>query len=158
MTEAGQYRNRKEMVLSRTIAAPRELVFKAWTDPKQMAQWWGPNMFTVPLIELDVRPGGAIRIDMRGPDGTVYPMSGVFREIAEPERLIFASTAVEDEQGDPQLQTLSTITFTEQGGGTEVKWQERVTKATPKAAGALEGMEEGSRQTLDRLAKFLEKG
>lgn len=65
-----------ELVLTRTFDAPRELVFKAWTDAKQLAEWWGPKGFTNPVCDIDVRPGGAIRIDMTGPDGTVYPMGG----------------------------------------------------------------------------------
>jgi uncharacterized protein YndB with AHSA1/START domain len=62
----------QELIITRVFDAPRKLVFKAWTDPKHVAQWWGPNGFTNPVCELDVRPGGAIRIDMHGPDGTIY--------------------------------------------------------------------------------------
>src|SRR6266576_3421118 len=76
-TESAQW----NLVLTRVFDAPRELVFKAWTDTKHMAQWWGPNGFTNPVCELDARAGGAIRIDMRAPDGAVYPMKGVFEEI-----------------------------------------------------------------------------
>ena len=65
-----------EFVITTIINAPRALVFKAWTDPKQMAQWWGPKGFTNPVCEMDVRPGGAHRIVMRGPDGTDYPIKG----------------------------------------------------------------------------------
>jgi uncharacterized protein YndB with AHSA1/START domain/DNA-binding transcriptional ArsR family regulator len=64
----------KELVLTREFDARREAVFKAWTDPKQMAKWWGPRGFTNPVCEMDVRPGGKIRIDMCGPDGVVNPM------------------------------------------------------------------------------------
>ena len=67
----------QELVLNSVFDDPRELVFKAWADPKCVAQWWRPRGFTNPVCELDVRPGGAIRIHMRGPDGTVYPMTGV---------------------------------------------------------------------------------
>jgi uncharacterized protein YndB with AHSA1/START domain len=67
----------QELVLTRVFDAPRELVFKVWTDPKHLARWWGPRGFTNPVCELDLRPGGAILIHMRGPDGTVYPMTGV---------------------------------------------------------------------------------
>ena len=74
--------------------APRELVFKAWTDPKQVAQWWGPHGFSNPVCELGLRPGADIRIHMRGPDGTVYPMTGVYHEIVKPERLVFNSAAL----------------------------------------------------------------
>lgn len=89
-----------ELVITRTIDAPCSLVFNAWTDPRHMAQWWGPHGFTNPVCELDVRPGGAIRIVMRAPDGTDYPMTGVFHEIKEPERLVI-TTAVDDKDGQP---------------------------------------------------------
>ncbi len=65
----------RDFVISREFAAPRELVWQAWNDPKHMAQWWGPHQFTNPVCELDVRVGGAYRIVMRGPDGVEYPMS-----------------------------------------------------------------------------------
>ena len=78
----------RKLALTRILNAPRNLVFKAWTDPKQLAQWWGPTGFTNPLCELDLRVHGEIRIDMRAPDGTVYPMSGAYVEIVEPERLV----------------------------------------------------------------------
>ncbi|MGZ3593758.1 MAG: SRPBCC domain-containing protein, partial [Syntrophales bacterium] len=83
------------LVITRFFDAPRDIVFKAWTDEKLVAQWWGPNGFANPVCELDARPGGAIHIDMRGPDGVVYPMKGIFHEIAEPERLVFTSSAIE---------------------------------------------------------------
>src|SRR5450759_5928951 len=87
-----------EFVITRIINAPRELVFKAWTDPKQMTQWWGPKGFTNPVCEMDVRPGGAHRIVMRGPDGTDYPIKGIYREIVKPERIIFINS-FSDEKG-----------------------------------------------------------
>ena len=98
----------KELVLTRVFNAPRERVWKAWTDPNQVAQWWGPAGFTNPRCEVDVRPGGVLRIDMRGPDGTVYPMSGVYREVVSPERLVFTGSAL-DEKGKPLFEVLNTI-------------------------------------------------
>src|ERR1700733_2730137 len=90
--------NFPEVTITRVFDAPRDLVFAAWTDAKHLAKWWGPHHFTNPVCELDVRVGGAIRIDMRGPQGTVYPMTGVFHEIVPPERLVFTSTPL-DENG-----------------------------------------------------------
>jgi uncharacterized protein YndB with AHSA1/START domain len=150
-TKSGQ----REVVFTRILDAPRELVFKAWTDPKQMAQWWGPRYFTNPVCELDVRPGGAILIHMRAPDGVVYPMKGVFHEVVEPERLVFTSSALEDDEGNPQMEDLTTVTFEEADGKTRLTVRAVVTKAEPVAAGALEGMEEGWNQSLDRLTEFL---
>ena len=74
-----------EVVLTRTFAAPRSLVFKAWIDPEHLAQWWGPHGFTNPVRELDPRPGGRWRIVMRGPDAADHPAKGVYREVVAPE-------------------------------------------------------------------------
>ncbi len=77
----------REFVITRIIDAPRALMFKAWTDPAHLAQWWGPKDFTN-VCRTDVRPGGAYRIVMRSPDGVDYPIKGVYREIVEAERLV----------------------------------------------------------------------
>jgi uncharacterized protein YndB with AHSA1/START domain len=146
----------QELVLTRVFDAPRELVFKAWTDPKHVAQWWGPHGFTNPVCELDVRPGGAIRIHMRGPDGTVYPMTGVCQEIVEPERLVFTSAAL-GADGNLMFEVLTTVTFAEQNGKTKQTMRARVIKTTAQAAQYLAGMEAGWTQSLERLAKSLAK-
>ena len=78
----------REIVITRVFRAPRELVFKAWTDPKHVAQWWGPKGFTTRVTELDLRLGGKWRYVMIGPDGTEYPAKGVFREIVPLERIV----------------------------------------------------------------------
>jgi len=145
-------RARQELTLTRIYGTPRSIVFKAWTDPKHMARWWGPRGFTNPVCEMDVRPGGRIRIDMRGPDGTVYPMGGVFHEIVEPERLVFTSTAFEDEHGHAKLENLNTVTFVEQNGTTKLTLHVRVLKFSPELAAALDGMEQGWSESLYRLA------
>ncbi len=144
----------QELVLTRVLDAPRELVFKAWTDPKRVAQWWGPQGFTSPVCELDVRPGGAIRIHMRGPDGTVYPMTGVYQEVVEPERIVFTSAAL-DEKGHLLFEVLTTVTFAEQGGKTKQILRARVIKSTAQAAPYLAGMEAGWTQSLERLSAFV---
>ena len=73
----------REITITRIFDAPRALVFKAWTDAAQLAQWWGPKGFTNPVCEIDARVGGAIRIHMRAPDGAIYPMGGEIREIVD---------------------------------------------------------------------------
>jgi uncharacterized protein YndB with AHSA1/START domain len=146
----------QELVLTRVFDAPRELVFKAWTDPKRVAQWWRPRGFTNPVCELDVRPGGAIRIHMRGPDGTVYPMTGVYQEVVEPERIVFTSAAL-DAEGNALFELLTTVTFAEQGGKTKQILRARVIKRTAQAAQYLKGMEAGWTQSLEYLAECLAK-
>lgn len=143
----------REILLSRIINAPREMVFKMWIDPKHLAQWWGPDGFTNPVCEVDPRPGGPLRIDMRGPDGTVFPMKGVFHEIDAPERLVFTSSAHEDENGNPQLEVLNTVTFANQGGKTKLTVKAVVVKSVPAAAPAIAGMEKGWGESLERLAE-----
>ncbi len=146
----------QELVMTRILDAPREVVFKAWTDPARVKLWWGPKGFTNPVCELDPRPGGAIRIHMRAPDGVVYPMTGVFNEIVEPERLVFTSGAL-DEKGTPLFEILTTVTFAEHGGKTKLTMHAKVMMATAAAAPHLAGMEMGWSQTLDRLAEYVAK-
>jgi uncharacterized protein YndB with AHSA1/START domain len=140
--------------MTRTFAAPPDLVFKMWTDPKHMSQWWGPHGFTNPVCELDVRPGGAIRIDMRDPDGTVYPMTGTFHEIIRPKRLVFSAQA-RDENGTALLEVLNTVTFEAKNGKTTLTLEARVTKVVGEGSSYLEGMEAGWTQSLERLASCL---
>jgi len=145
----------RELHLTRSFDAPPALVWKAWTDPHMVAHWWGPRMFDTPLCELEVRPGGAIRIHMRGPDGAIYPMTGLFHEVVEPERLVFTAYAYLAADSEPILETLNSITFEESEGKTKLAVDIVVVKATPEAEGPLSGMEQGWNEQLDRLAELV---
>ena len=145
---------KQELVLTRVLDAPRNLVWKAWTDPKHLVQWWGPKGFTNPVCEVDVRPGGIILIHMRAPDGKVYPMKGEFTEVVVPERLAFLSGAM-DEKGNLLFEVLNIVTFTEQAGKTKLTMHARVVNATAAAAPYLAGMEIGWTQSLERLEAFV---
>ncbi len=79
----------KSVTIARTFPARRARVFKAWTDPGELVQWWGPHGFTNALTKMDVRPGGAFRLVMRSPEGVDYPLKGVYREVKEPELLSY---------------------------------------------------------------------
>jgi uncharacterized protein YndB with AHSA1/START domain len=140
----------REITITRTFDAPRALVFKAWTDPKHLAQWWGPKGFTNPVCEFDARAGGALRIHMRGPDGNVYPMKGVIQELVAPERLVFTNIAV-DAAGNHLLEGLTTVTFAEEGGKTTMTLHTRAVAVAEKAVAYLQGMEMGWTQSIDRL-------
>ncbi len=144
----------RTLVLTRVFDAPRDLVFRMWTDPTHLARWWGPKGFTNPVCKADARPGGALRIVMRGPDGNEYPMIGVFREVAPPERLVFTNVAV-DGEGNPILDGLTTVTFAEEGGKTKLTLETRGAALVPYAAAYLNGMEAGWTQSLERLAEYL---
>jgi uncharacterized protein YndB with AHSA1/START domain len=142
---------KRDVTLSRVIAAPRARVFRAWTDPKQMAQWWGPQGFTNPVCEIDARQGGQILIHMRGPDGVVYPMTGTFHEVVEPSRLVFTAFA-EDHDGNRLLESHTIVTFEEQDGKTTVAVQAKAVGLAPQAPQMLAGMDAGWTQSLERLA------
>jgi len=144
----------RELTITRTFDASREKVWRAWTDPAHLAAWWGPEGFTNPVCELDVRPGGAIHIVMRGPDGVEYPMHGVYREIAAPERLVFTNFAV-DPDGHPMMDGLTTVTFIERGAKTEMTLHTHAVALVPLAVRMIAGMDPGWRQSINRLAEHL---
>lgn len=149
----------RTLVVTRVFDAPREMVFKAWTDPSQFAKWFPPEHFSAPVCELDLRPGGVLRIHMKGDDdagdfaGTVFPAKGVYREIVPNERLAF--TFKGEEAGPPPM-VLTTVVFEDQGRRTKLTiYQTAETVAEfeeLKKIGATEGM----RQSLDKLAVLLE--
>ena len=107
------------LTITRVIDAPRELVFKTWTDPRHLQSWWGPKDFPATEIDMDVRPGGGWRGRLRSTrDGSVLSHRGVFREVSPPERLVF--TFAWDEEGERGLETLVTVTLLEANGKTRM--------------------------------------
>ena len=143
--------------VTRTFDAPRTLVFDAFTDAKHLVQWCGPHHFTNPRCEFEARPGGAIHIDMRGPDGTIYPMTGEVKEIRKPERLVFNSLPLDD-KGNVLFEVLTTVTFTETSGKTTVSVNAHVVRTeAPVAAQMLAGMEAGWTQSLERLEQYVRR-
>jgi uncharacterized protein YndB with AHSA1/START domain len=106
----------QEITLSRTFDAPRELVWKAWTEPEQLAQWWGADGWSNPVegITIDARPGGTFRVtSVSDEDGTEMTIQGVLREVVEPERLVMEEPA----EGSWHGGAVSAVTFTDLGGG-----------------------------------------
>ena len=144
----------RELTITRVFDAPRELVFKAWTDAKHLAQWWGPKGFTNPVCDMDARVGGLLRMHMRAPDGTVYPMKGEIRELVAPERLVFCNIAV-DAAGRHLLEGLTTVTFIDEGGKTKMTLHTEAVAVVEDAAAYLQGMEAGWTQSIDKLQAFL---
>ena len=146
-----------EFVFRSDYRAPRALMFSAWTDPEEMAEWWRPHGFRNTVCELDPRSGGRLRIEMHGPDGTLYPMVGVY-EVVESDRVVFTCLAL-DEQGAPLFEIESAVTFVERAsGGTTQTVRTRVRRVSRGAAIHLVGMEAGFRQSLERLADHLAQG
>lgn len=144
--------NGQELRVTRIFHAPRELVFKAWTDPEHLPKWWGPMGFTTTVQEIDVRIGGVWRYVMHGPDGVDYNNKIVYHEIVSPERLVYAHGG-----GDEDEQFHVTVTFAEQANSmTELTMTSRF-----KSAAYLEkvvkeyGSIEGAKSTLNRLEEQL---
>lgn len=144
------------LVIQRTFDAPRELVFRAWTDPKHLAKWWGPRGFSVPHVEVDVRPGGTFRVDMMGEDGVVLPGSGSFQSIDPHDRLVVVTEAFPDSDGVPMLQVRHTVTFEEQTPGkTALTLRATVLKSSPAVYESLKWMKPGWESSFDKLDEAL---
>jgi uncharacterized protein YndB with AHSA1/START domain len=144
----------QEVVLERLLDAPPDRVFRAWLDPAQLKQWWGPRGFTNPVCEVDPTVGGRMRIVMRGPDGTDYPMSATFRAIEPDRRLVFVAVA-EDAAGDALLESFTEVLFEAHGDKTRLTVETSAVGLAPVAADMLRGMEEGWSGSLDRLAALI---
>ncbi len=148
-----------DFTLSRVFAAPRDVVFAIWTDPKYVALWWGIAGATIPTAELDVRPGGRWRIDMRTASGTVYPNGGIYLEVVPNERIV--STDVSDPASPawrdraPPADRLNTVTFEDAPGGTRVTLRVQFQSAADRDFFVGAGMLQGIGQSLDRLARLL---
>ena len=159
----------REMVLTRLLRAPRELVYRAWTEPALMAQWWGPHGFTNPVCELDVRPGGRYRIVMRSPEGEEYPTVGVYQEVVQGERLVFSDSFDElpeawlDElrrklpegSGSSIPADIVTAKFEEQDGQTLLTVTSRFESKELRDAILKMGAAEGWSESLEKLETLL---
>lgn len=139
----------REITLVRTFDAPRELVFRMWTEPKHLAQWWGPHYFDNPVCEADARVGGAILIHMRGPDGKAHAMGGVYREITPPTRIVFTTSV--DDNGVRLLEGHNVVTFEEVGGKTKMTLLAKVSGFTDIAKAMVGGFDAGWSQSLEKL-------
>ena len=145
----------REISITRIFGAPRDLVWRAWTEAEQLARWFMPHGFTVPECEVDLRPGGRFRMTVRAPDGSESPTGGEFREIDPPQRLVFTTTGFDGPDRVPMLEVLNTATFADRGDKTELTLHAVVTKASPEMAAPLAGMEEGWLQSLEKLDGLL---
>ncbi|HEU4641170.1 MAG TPA: SRPBCC domain-containing protein [Gemmatimonadaceae bacterium] len=137
----------RELVITRTFDAPRELVWSAWTERERAMRWAGPKDFTAPELEGDVRPGGAWRTVLRSPDGEDHPQHGVYLEVVPPERLVFTFAW----DSAPENEMLVTVTFTERAGKTEMVFRQTGFPSVESR----NGHEGGWTQAFDRLAEHL---
>ena len=141
----------RDLVLTRLIDAPREKLFRAWTEPELLRQWFAPLPYTTPVVELDVRPGGAMRVVMRGPDGADMPVSGIYLEVIENERLVFtdAYTKAWEPSGKPFMTVI--VTFGNEGGKTRYTALVRHWTVADREAHEKMGFHKGWGQCADQL-------
>lgn len=143
----------REIVIKRTLDAPRELVFAVWTDPKHLPHWYGPDGFTITIHEMDLRPGGVWRLTMHGPDGRDYHNKIVFSEVVRPERLVYRHVS---EPGTEPATHQTTVTFAARGDKTDLTL--RMVFDSNEARDHIirtYGAVEGGKQTVGRLADYL---
>lgn len=147
----------REIVISRVFDAPRELVWKAWTDPQHIVQWRRPKGFSNSSCESDLRVGGTFLLNMCAPDGNTYPCKGIFREIVEPERIVCDSTADESHPCGAGLppRSVVTVTFVEHDGKTTLTLHTRFETEARRDAANAAGFSSSWTECLGKLDDFL---
>lgn len=152
--------NEKEITIERVFDAPVQKVWRAWTDPSQLKQWWGPKGVTTPECRVDLRVGGEIyAVMLAGPmlgpmTGQRWPMRGVFTDIVENEKLVFANNAVA-EDGTVLLEGETTVIFEDVGGKTKMTLTARAKGLAPQAPQMLAGMQQGWGESIDKLGELV---
>jgi uncharacterized protein YndB with AHSA1/START domain len=140
-----------EIVVTRIFNAPRTLVFEAWTNPKFIAQWMlGPGDWTMPVCEIDLRPGGAWHFVWRRANGTQMEMRGVYREVAPPDRLVSTES-----WGGDWPETVNTLTLSEEHGKTTAVLTITYPSKDAREAATQTGMKDGMAKSYERLEQFL---
>jgi uncharacterized protein YndB with AHSA1/START domain len=147
----------RDLVLTRIIDAPREKLFKAWTDPELLKQWFAPLPYSTPVAELDVRPGGASLIVMRGPDGTEMPNRGVYLDVVANERLVFTDAFTRAWEPSEKPFMTVVLTFEANGSGTKYTALVRHWTVADREMHEKMGFHAGWGQCADQLAALVAK-
>ncbi len=141
----------RELVATRVFDAPPRLVFEAHTRPEHLPHWMlGPEAWTMPVCEIDLRAGGAWHFAWRGPDGAEMEMRGVYREVSPPERLVHTES-----WGGDWPETLNTLVLTEEDGKTTITCTVLYPSQEARDAALATGMKEGWSASYDRLDEYL---
>jgi uncharacterized protein YndB with AHSA1/START domain len=138
--------------IERVLPASRDVVFAAFTDPQQLAKWWGPEGFTIPSLDFETRVGGRYRIEMQPPEGESFHLTGEFGEVDPPERLAF--TFVWEPADPDDVETLVTLAFKDSGDSTEV----HLTQGQFKTEERLALHRDGWGDSFDKLERLLSEG
>jgi len=137
--------------MARIFKAPRELVFRACTDPDLVPQWWGPKIYTTIVEKMDVKPGGVWRYVQRGSDGSEYAFNGVYREVVPPERLVYTF----EFEGMPGHISVETVTFEDHAGKTKLTNTVLFQSREDRDGMFESGMQAGAAESMERLAELL---
>lgn len=150
----------RSVTITRILKAPRALVWQAWTEPRHLKEWWGPEQFTTPRAEGEVKVGGTMHITMRGPKGSPWdrdlPMIARYVEIVPGKKLVFENEPL-GPNGEKLLEGLTTVTFADHPEGTLMEMTTSAKALTEGAVAMLEGMEQGWRSSFEKLARYLAK-
>jgi uncharacterized protein YndB with AHSA1/START domain len=147
----------RELVLTRLIDAPREQVYRAWTDPELLKQWFTPLPYTTPFAQLDVRPGGANLVVMRDPDGNEFPNRGVYLEVVPNERLVVTDAYTSAWEPSPKPFMTLILTFEDERGKTRYTARVRHWTVADREAHEKMGFHEGWGKATDQLAALVAK-
>ena len=142
---------KQEIVITRIFSAPRELVFKAFTDRNAIPKWWGPRRLSTIVDSMEVRPGGIWRFVQRDANGMEFAFHGVYHEVHPPERLVYTF----EFEGMPGRIVLETVTFEEVKGGTKLTERSVFQSVGDRDGMVKSGMEEGARETMERLEELI---
>ena len=140
-----------ELSLTRLIAAPRATLYRCWTEPELIKQWFTPRPWTTPSVEMDVRAGGSSKMIFRGPEGQEFPNNGVFLEVVPNEKLVFTDAFSDAWVPSGKAFMVGTVTFTEEGGKTRYDAVVRHWNAEDKAQHEKMGFHEGWGKATDQL-------
>jgi len=144
---------KQEIISTVVLDAPRELVFKAYTDPKLFAQWWGPRRYENKMEKFDIRPGGEWRVIQRGADGSEYAFRGVTHDVSAPERICQTF----EFEGVPGHVALQTATFEALGEKTRIVAQIVFQSVMDRDGMVASGMQSGADESMERLVELLDK-
>jgi len=147
----------RELVITRLINAPREKVYRAWTDPELMKQWFAPKPYTTPVVEVDVRPGGSATIVMRSPDGQDMPNHGVYLEVVPNQRLVSTDAYVKAWEPSPKPFMTLILTFEDEGGKTRYTARVRHWTVADREAHEKMGFHQGWGICTDQLEALVAK-
>ncbi|MBS1623641.1 MAG: SRPBCC domain-containing protein [Bacteroidetes bacterium] len=143
----------REVTITRDFAVTPQVLFEDWIYPNKFCRWWGPKDYINSHCQIHPQQGGAMLVHMQAPDGTTHQIKGLFHEVQAPERIVMTTYAL-DESGHPLLEVLHTVTFAGHHTNTRLSVTSQVVNAKPDGVKYMATMEQGWRESLDKLARL----